>query len=110
MPLRPRDPVHRGAPGQQRNPTNARYCPATGRAYWEQQGGLAQFGAPLSKELPERSALNGQVYTVQYFERAVFEYHPENRVPYAVLLGQLGTRANPSRGARLSAARSIEES
>jgi C-terminal peptidase prc len=28
---------------------------------------------------------------VQYFERAVFEYHPENQAPYDVLLSQLGT-------------------
>ena len=28
---------------------------------------------------------------VQYFERAVMEYHPENRPPYDVLLSQLGT-------------------
>jgi carboxyl-terminal processing protease len=27
---------------------------------------------------------------VQYFERAVFEYHPENEPPYDVLLSQLG--------------------
>jgi hypothetical protein len=31
------------------------------------------------------------MYTVQYFERAVFEYHPENQPPYDVLLSQLGT-------------------
>src|SRR5204863_7876013 len=31
-------------------------------------------------------------YTMQYFERAVFEYHPENKgTPYEVLLSQLGT-------------------
>src|SRR4029453_2680814 len=29
--------------------------------------------------------------TVQYFERAVFEYHPENQPPNDVLLSQLGT-------------------
>jgi acetyl esterase/lipase len=28
---------------------------------------------------------------VQYFERAVFESHPENKAPYDVLLSQLGT-------------------
>jgi hypothetical protein len=27
---------------------------------------------------------------VQYFERARFEYHPENQPPYDVLLGLLG--------------------
>ena len=35
--------------------------------------------------------LDGKVYTVQYFERAVFEMHPENKAPYDVLLSQLGT-------------------
>jgi hypothetical protein len=33
---------------------------------------------------------DGNVYTVQYFERARFEYHPENAPPYDVLLGQFG--------------------
>ncbi|HET8630995.1 MAG TPA: hypothetical protein VFL91_26545 [Thermomicrobiales bacterium] len=34
---------------------------------------------------------NGQTYRVQYFERARFEYHPENAgTPYEVLLGLLG--------------------
>ena len=36
-------------------------------------------------------ALNGESYTVQYFERAVFEYHPENAAPNDMLLSQLGT-------------------
>jgi len=27
---------------------------------------------------------------VQYFERARFEYHPENAAPYDILLGQFG--------------------
>jgi len=29
---------------------------------------------------------------VQYFERARFEYHPENPNPYMILLGQFGRR------------------
>ena len=38
--------------------------------------------------------LDGKTYTVQYFERAVFEQHPENAgTPYDVLLSQLGTSA-----------------
>lgn len=60
-------------------------------AYWNQHGGLAQFGYPLSDEFNEVSDLNGKPYTVQYFERAIFEYHPENQPPYDVLLSQLGT-------------------
>jgi hypothetical protein len=59
--------------------------------YWTRNGGLAQQGLPLSGEFTEVSELNGQPYTVQYFERAVFEMHPENQTPYDVLLSQLGT-------------------
>jgi hypothetical protein len=58
--------------------------------YWQQNGGLPQQGYPISNEFSEVSELNGQPYTVQYFERAVFEMHPENRPPYDVLLSQLG--------------------
>jgi len=60
------------------------------REYWEQHGGLAQQGYPISGEFTEVSGLNGKPYTVQYFERAVFEAHPENQPPYDVLLSQLG--------------------
>jgi hypothetical protein len=60
-------------------------------AYWQEHGGLAQQGYPISGEFMEKSQLDGQVYMVQYFERAVFEFHPENRPPYDVLLSQLGT-------------------
>src|SRR6185312_14455832 len=39
----------------------------------------------------EQSPTNGQTYLVQYFERARFEYHPENaNSPYVVLLWLLG--------------------
>jgi len=46
-------------------------------------------GLPLSDQFEERST-DGKTYTVQYFERARFEYHPENIAPYDVLLGLLG--------------------
>lgn len=59
--------------------------------YWTGAGGLAQQGLPISNEFTEVSDLNGQSYTVQYFERAVFEKHPENAAPFDVLLSQLGT-------------------
>jgi hypothetical protein len=59
--------------------------------YWRSHGGLAQQGYPISAEFTEVSELNGQSYTVQYFERAVFEKHPENAAPNDVLLSQLGT-------------------
>ena len=57
---------------------------------WTSRGGLAQFGFPLSPALGERNPDDGQVYTVQYFERARFEYHPQNAAPDDVLLGLLG--------------------
>ncbi len=60
-------------------------------SYWNAHGGLAQNGYPISEEFVETSDLNGKPYTVQYFERAVFEHHPENRPPNDVLLSQLGT-------------------
>jgi hypothetical protein len=75
----------------------ARYFPETGhnlqgdfRAYWEANGGLSLFGLPIGEEAKERSPTDGKVYLVQYFERARFEYHPENKAPYTVLLGHLG--------------------
>jgi poly(3-hydroxybutyrate) depolymerase len=59
--------------------------------YWNEHGGLPQQGYPISDEFQEKSDLDGKTYTVQYFERAVFEKHPENKPPYDVLLSQLGT-------------------
>ncbi len=58
--------------------------------YWQKNGGLAQQGYPMSGPFTEVSELNGQTYTVQYFERSVFELHPENQPPNDVLLSQLG--------------------
>src|SRR5438445_1130370 len=40
--------------------------------------------------MQEKSDTDGKVYIVQYFERAVFELHPENEPPYNVLLSLLG--------------------
>jgi hypothetical protein len=59
--------------------------------HWAAHGGLEQFGFPISGEFAEESELNGRTYTVQYFERSVFDLHPENQPPYDVLLAQLGT-------------------
>ncbi|HEY8598207.1 MAG TPA: hypothetical protein VIL85_07235 [Thermomicrobiales bacterium] len=59
--------------------------------YWKRFGGLPTFGYPISELLTERNANDGKEYQVQYFERARFEYHPEQLgTDYAVLLGQLG--------------------
>ncbi|HEX5504785.1 MAG TPA: kelch repeat-containing protein [Thermomicrobiales bacterium] len=57
--------------------------------YWQANGGLAQFGYPLTEEFQEQYD-DGKVYTVQYFERARFERHPENAAPWQIELGQFG--------------------
>src|SRR5437773_11897897 len=72
---------------------NSRTFPETGKTvhgkflqYWDGHGGLAQQGFPIYEEIQETSDTNGEIYTVQYFERAVFENHPENKAPNDVLL------------------------
>jgi hypothetical protein len=59
-------------------------------SYWLHNGGLAVFGYPISEELVETNAADGQRYTVQYFERNRFEWHPENPPAFNVQLGLLG--------------------
>ncbi len=62
------------------------------RDWWSRNGGLALFGYPISPEMQETSPTDGKTYTVQYFERNRFEYHPEHAgTPYEVMLGLLGT-------------------
>ncbi len=87
-----------GPPNQQPNTSpGAQLFPQTGKtlggvfqSYWQAHGGLAQQGYPISDEFEQVSDLDGKPYIVQYFERAVFELHPENPPPYNVLLSQLG--------------------
>jgi DMSO/TMAO reductase YedYZ molybdopterin-dependent catalytic subunit len=74
--------------------TGAQTFPETGHTlsgeflmFWQQHGGLATFGYPITEEFDE----DGR--TVQYFERQRFELHPENAAPYNVLLGLLGLEA-----------------
>jgi hypothetical protein len=59
------------------------------RDFWLQNGGLAIFGYPISEPFQQQLE-DGKTYTVQYFERARFELHPENQAPYDVELGQFG--------------------
>lgn len=76
------------------------YFPETGhylaygfRSFWELNGGLPVFGIPLTEEFTDEG------YTVQYFERQRFEYHPEHAgTPYGVELGRLGAGEAQSRG------------
>ena len=59
----------------------------TFKNFWEQNGGLAVFGFPISEEFSETSAEG--TFTVQYFERNRFELHADKPAPYNVLLGRL---------------------
>jgi predicted deacylase len=45
--------------------------------YWQRHGGLKIFGYPLSEEFTA-TTVDGQRRVVQYFERAVFAYYPED--------------------------------
>ena len=83
---------------EDKTPAGAKYFPETQHAvgnaflsYYSAHGALDQFGYPLSEEFQEK-ATDGKMYTVQYFERNRFEYHPENAAPYNVLLGLLGAQ------------------
>jgi hypothetical protein len=83
------------------NTRDVRYFEETGhnlgfgfKTFWDRSGGLPVFGYPLTEELDQRNRDTGQTYTVQYFERQRYEYHPENaNTPYTVLLGRLGVEA-----------------
>jgi hypothetical protein len=60
-------------------------------AYWDANGGLAQFGYPITEAFNDTNPDDKKTYNVQYFERARFEAHPEKAgTPYAVELGRLG--------------------
>ncbi len=45
--------------------------------FWLKHGGLPIFGYPISEPFEEVSPIDGQNRITQYFERARFEYHPE---------------------------------
>ena len=63
------------------------------QAYWEKYGGLAVFGYPISEEFQEVNPDTGQTYTVQYFERGRYEWHPgEWPERFDVELGRLGAQ------------------
>ncbi|MCO5178307.1 MAG: hypothetical protein M9890_15235 [Thermomicrobiales bacterium] len=94
------------------DPGDPHYFPETGHAiapefwqYWSQYGldfgdqpaysiysfreSLALFGYPLTEPAVETNA-DGDTVLTQYFERAVFEFHPENPQQWQVLLRRTG--------------------
>ncbi len=67
-------------------------------AYWNANGGLIQFGYPITEAFSDINPDDKKTYTVQYFERARFEVHPDKAgTPYAVELGRLGVTVTQSR-------------
>jgi len=70
---------------------------------WNSQGSeqnnVYVNGLPITDARSEISTENGKTYSTQWFERARYEAHPENKAPYDVLLGRLGaslTEGRPS--------------
>jgi peptidoglycan-N-acetylglucosamine deacetylase len=70
------------------------YFPETGqnlrygfKEHWEKNGGIRIFGYPISAEFEQDG------FTVQYFERAIFEYHPDNPPEWRVLQPLIGAQA-----------------
>lgn len=57
-----------------------------------QRESLALFGFPVTSVQTEKNG-DGWTGDTQWFERARFEYHPENPNPYKVLLGRLGAES-----------------
>jgi hypothetical protein len=54
------------------------------------QESIALFGLPITE--PYDYEVEGQTVQVQWFERARFEWHPDNPAGFRVLLGRLGAR------------------
>lgn len=93
----------RAGPGFDRHPYDTpqpseperNFFPETGhylsygfKQFWETHGALRAFGFPISEEITEHGR------TVQYFERARFEWWPEHQgTVYEVQLGRLGADA-----------------
>lgn len=77
------------------------------REFFESRGGIEIFGNPLTVEF-EDPAHNG--LTVQYFQRARMEWHPQNPQPYQVQLGllvdELGYEFPPAREEQIPASNS----
>ncbi len=63
--------------------------------YWKRHGGLEILGLPVSQPFVDDRGL-----IVQFYERAIMEWHPENGADYRVLLTLLGSDRLGSRPER----------
>ncbi len=99
------------------SPSDPHYFAETGQAithapfwqYWRSHGlefgdpgvsfreALALWGYPLTPAQIERNP-DGDLVLTQWFERARFEWHPDNPDPHRVLLGRLGAELLAQRG------------
>ncbi|GIV96706.1 MAG: hypothetical protein KatS3mg057_1363 [Herpetosiphonaceae bacterium] len=98
------------------DPAAPHYFAETGHAiasefwdYWRSHGlelgdpgvsfreSLALFGYPISEPAMETNS-SGDTVLTQWFERARFEYHPDNPAPHKVLLGRLAAEVLRARG------------
>ncbi|WP_110513642.1 hypothetical protein [Herpetosiphon llansteffanensis] len=86
----------------QPNDANHRYFPETShmvmwgfKTIWETKGGLGVFGYPISEEMDEILSSDNKWHTVQYFERARFEFWPEYPAGQRVVVSDLGRRLAP---------------
>jgi hypothetical protein len=72
------------------------YC-LTGKFsdYWNDHGQLQMFGIPYTTIINEE--IDGDMYLVQYTERARFEWHPKLPKKFQVSLGRLGYLAAQGR-------------
>lgn len=85
---------------------NVIYFPETGHAvaygfktFWQQHGGLATFGYPLTEEFSMTDPATGRRRTVQYFERFRLEHDPEESDPAKqVTVSRLGAEWLAGRG------------
>ena len=66
-------------------PQNNRCMEGAFREYWQNHGDLEVLGLPISQAFVDDRGL-----IVQYFERAILEWHPEQPAAYQVLLTRLG--------------------
>lgn len=101
-------------PAKNNGQAHCRYFPETQHNvcnsfidYWQSHGldlsdpgnsyreSLALFGLPISEAFSDTQS----GVTVQYFERAIFEYHPENKgTSFEILLSLLGNQSLKNRG------------
>lgn len=75
-------------------PETGQWLAGAFKTYWERHGGLAQFGYPIS---PPLRGADGK--TIQWLERARFEFHGELPAGSRVLLGLLAREVTAARSA-----------